>query len=342
MELIQSDKRALAIAANLLYKFGGNTTRVQVVEYDLFHLLVSINDESNTRYGIVVADASLLQLDVYKQYIDILKQRTYKRESPDNVPILLVVVDTIAETARIGVQLGWSSAFTPIVYHPVTLKKMDDKWCKTLYTLVKAMNSTITVLSREYLSVQKTIDINGIHNNGYRFSGVILYARTIYPYIPQLTAKTQQQFEENDITKYLYNPQFKNDELDDAILEFTRQKFTNVADVNQKNDKLLFASSDVQDLQFYGKVLGGYNKIKIKYSLLPKINTTDCLWEKYITPISLHNMTLCIREPYDKNWAQTLDNQVFTANVNLDEWVEYSELINKKLESMIDLFDYII
>jgi len=183
--------------------------------------------------------------------------------------------------------------------------------------------------------------LNGIHNNGFRFSGAILYARTIIPHIPQLTAQTKQQFEE-DAAQYIYRPKFENDELDKAILECTQQKFANVADVNQRNDKMLFTSIDVQDLQFYGKELGGYNKIRIKYSLLPTINITGENWQQYITPISLHNMTLCIREPYDKQWALSLDHQIFTSDVNLGEWVKYSELINKKSESMIDLFDYII
>lgn len=341
MELLQSDKRTLAIAANLLYRYGGSTIHVQMVEYDLFHLLVSIDDECNTRYGVVVAESNILASDAYKNYLDVLNKRVYTRDNPDNVPILLVIVDTIFERARIGVQLGWCSAFTPIVYNPITLKQMDNDWCEKLYTLVKAMNSTITMLSSEYLSIQKTIDLNGIHNNGFRFSGVILYARTIIPHIPQLTAKTKKQFEE-DTTKYIYSPKFENDELDNEILECTRLKFANVADVNQRNDKLLFTSSDVQDLQFFGKELGGYNKFRIKYSLLPTIDINGENWQQYITPISLHNMTLCIREPYNKQWAHTFDHQVFTSNVNLGEWVKYSELLNKKSESMIDLFDYII
>ena len=343
METIRPDKRVLAIAANLLYKYGGNGLKVQTVEYDLFNLLVSANDECNTRFGVVVSSKGLRSTEEYSHYIEHLHHVTYTRESPDNVPILLMLVDSEREDAEIGFQLGWSSAFTPIIYHPAYIHPIEGEWFRKIYAIAKAMNSTITILSREYLSVQKTISLTGIRNNGFRFEGVILYAKPIYPKIPKLSAKTQQNFEEDNINKYLYNPQFENDEIDELIIRYTNKKFANIAEVNQLEDKMLLTSSDVQNLQLYGKAIGGYEKMRMQYLLQPTIENPDQQrFMQYVSLINIHKITLCIRGGYDRDLLQTLKTQIFTTEKDISDWVEYSRFINEKLESTIDLYDFIV
>lgn len=341
MKLIQANTRTLAIAANLLYKICGSSIRIQLVEYELFHILVSLNDGSESQFGIVVAEPNLLSTSEYQSYIDVLRQKTYQRDDSDNLPILLMIVDSIQECAQIGIQLGWSSSFTPIVYSNVTLKNFDEQWYSKLYMLIKAMNSTITVLSREYLSVLKKISIHGIAENGHKFEGYLLYARSIFPAIPSLVPKIKKNLNE-DISGYQYTLQSGDDELDKFIFEITEKMFTNIAIVSHIDDKLLFTNKDVQALQMYGKIQN-YEKRNIQYNLLPTIDKHGdyCMFSKWITPIRINKMTLVIRGQYNKDWASTLNQYIHDTNIKLDEWVEYSKNMNTKLETMINLYDII-
>lgn len=116
MNTIQPNKRVLAIAVNLLYRICGDATHLQLVDYDWFHILVSLNDECETKFGVIVVEEDSWNKAEYQEYVNMLGKRTYQRNDADNYPIMLLVVNSSQESAQIGIQLGWSSAFTPIVY----------------------------------------------------------------------------------------------------------------------------------------------------------------------------------------------------------------------------------
>lgn len=90
--------------------------------------------------------------------------------------------------------------------------------------------------------------------------------------------------------------------------------------------------------------MGMYNKKRIQYYLLPCVDvySDNNMFSKYITPIRLHKMTLVIRGQYDTNLLCTLNQRTFDWSIEVDKWVEYSNNINTKLETLLDLYDFIV
>ena len=340
MNTININERQIAIAANLLYRNGGSGLKIQSINFDLCHLLVTADDEIKTRFGVVLMEKGMLGTNIYQEYVATLKRSYFGRSNPDNFPILLMELDTVNESAMIGMQLGWLSGERVVVYEPVTLKPMSGEWFNTLYQISKAMNSTITMLSVEYFSFLRSIDLKGKRENGYNFDGKILYARAIMPHYKEQSLETSNNFEVNDINLYFEGPQYKEDELDHYIMEMVNEHLGVFCNINKEQDKLMLFSSDVKELQLYSKTIGGYDKYKMQYLMTPLIG--DPIYEMYITPIILNKLTLFIRGAIDVNIIPILTSFRKTIDVNINDWREKTIELNNKLDTFVNVYDIIV
>ncbi len=345
MRLINPDSRTIGIAANELYKYGGNL-QIQVVDYDYFHLLVHYDDEIQTRFGVVVFEKGTLLEDTHKTYIDSLRTKTYRIESSDNTPIILLEVDSMRERAKIGVQLGWSSAFTPIVYTRIDWREMNQENFDKIFTILKSMNTTISVLSMNYVSILKAIRVEGKREYGFNFDGYILYARKLHPNYPKLTPQCKTLFEEDDLNKYLYKPQYELDEIDNYIMSLTQRGANNIAEITLEanNNKALLTSADVKELQLYGKEIGGFDKYKLSYAILPNLDDIEpgMIGNTRIFPFSFSKITLVLN---GNNHVDTLINSLQayrTSKIPYNNWEVETARLRILMDTVIDVGDFIL
>lgn len=343
MNIFNINSRHVAIASNLLFKSCGEKLLIQRINYDLCHLLVTIENGVRPRFGVVIVEKGYIETNTYAEYISILKSWDYSRRNPDNFPILLMEIDSENETAEIGMQMGWISQNSPVVYNPVTQRPISKDWLKKLLDIAKAMNSTITMLSREYLSILRTFSFCGIREYGHCFEGVILYARAMTPQYPKQTPESKRRFEENDMSAYFYPVQYEEDEIDKYIFEAINSSMKNIADVKKEDNLLMLFNTDIQHLQLYNKVVGGYEKYKVQYLFMPTIENP--VYEQYISlisPIRINKLTLCIRGKIEHEIMPIITSYTETIDIGINQWKDRSSQINDKLESFINVYDLIV
>lgn len=343
MNIFNINDRQIAIASNLLFKYSGEKLLIQRINYDLCHLLVTVEKGIRPRFGVVIVEKGYIETNTYNEYISILRSWDYSRRNPDNFPILLMEIDSVNETAEIGMQMGWISQNYPVLYNPITKKPIDREWFQKILDIAKAMNSTITMLSREYLSILRTISFQGIREYGHYFEGVFLYARAITPQYPKQKPESKKRFEENDMSAYFYPVQYEEDEIDEYIYKAINSSMKNIAEVKKENNLLMLFNTDIQHLQLYNKIVGGYEKYRTQYLLMPTID--DPVYVQYsslISPIKISKLTLCIRGKIGHDLVPIITSNTQTIDIGINQWRDKSLQINDKLESFINVYDLIV
>lgn len=268
MKFLDTSKRTLLIASTLLYRYGGNNILVQTVEYDYFHLLVTLDKNTPAvRCGVVVIEIGHEMTISFKNFIDTLRHKQlFEKSSPDNMPILLIRINTEKEIGDVSFLVGINNQFEQTIYtSPNPFSQLNtDAWLN-VENVVRSMTQTITVLSLSSVCLLRQYNFQCIDKRRKWFHGVILYARK-----NAINYQIKAIKEEDTPLKYLFDPKFEKDELDKLIHNSIIDNFRNIVDVTSIQEKLIITSEDIKDLRLYAKQYG-YENIPFTIRLFPKI-----------------------------------------------------------------------
>lgn len=273
MKHIQTNIHEVYVASNLLSLYGGENIDIKIVEYDYFHLLVTLNKEiPDVRCGVVVIKAGYENTQEFQDYLTELGKGVFKKDSSDNMPILLIIVDE-KEDGYIKMLLGMNNRFEQIVYpkiHQIPL--LDKETYQKLEPVIQSMNKTITLLSLSSVCVLRTIPFYNIDKKSNHTNGVFMYARknTINYQIRSIKY-------ENKLDNYLYDPSFEKDELDNLIISNVTKKFNRILEFEPLKEKLIALSTDIRDIRLYGKQYG-YTRLPYSIHFVPDVsNNPDAI-----------------------------------------------------------------
>lgn len=336
MNTIQTDIRTIFIAQTLLYRYGGNKIDIQRVDYDLFHLLVTLNvDIPTVRCGVVVMDVGGENTPAYQQYVNMLKSWPFKEDDPDNMPILILIVDPRNENGYITFQLGINNRFEPIVYSLKNLQQLTESNWSSISSVVQSMNRTITILSSSAICVLRQVEISSVQRNR-SCGGVIMYAR-----------RNTQAFHiqrirfEDELSNYIYDAPFQKDDLDNLIEISLKNSLCPPFEFRHQYEKLLVVSEEVRELSLYSKQYG-FKNLPFQIRLFPDTSNIEQavrvfgIKNNINTPI-INNVMI-----YAHGDISLLTNHIFyTYNINANIWFSECNKFIELKDSLVPIDNWI-
>lgn len=339
MKFLDTSKRTLLIASSLLYRYGGNNIQVQMVEYDYFHLLVTLDKNTPTvRCGIVVVEVGYETSTSFENFINTLRHKQlFEKSSPDNMPILLLRIDAEKELGDITFLLGINNHFDQTVYRlPHSFPILNTDIWLNVENIIRSMNQTITVLSLASVCLLRLYHFQCVDRGNRWFHGVILYARK-----NTINYQIKSIIEEESPLKYLFDPKFDKDELDNLIHESIIYNFQNIVNITSIQEKLIITSEDIKELRLYTKQYG-YENIPFAIRLSPQIADISQALEyfgldKEFTTPNINNIMIYIQGNSDliKN------NALYQYQIPISQWfVKCNEIMSLK-DSLVPINKWI-
>lgn len=267
MKHIQTNIHEIYVASNLLSLYGGDNIDIKIVDYDYFHLLVTLNKEiPDVRCGVVVIKAGSENTQEFQNYLKEIRNEIFEKDSPDNMPILLMIIDE-KEKGYIKILLGMNNRFEQTIYPKIeNTPQLNKETYQKLEPIIQSMNKTITLLSLSSVCVLRSIPFHNINRQLNHICGVFMYARrnTINYQIKAIKY-------ENELDNYLLDPTFEKDELDNLILSSITKKYGHILEIEPIKEKLIALSTDIRDIRLYSQQYG-YTKLPYSIRFVPDLS----------------------------------------------------------------------
>lgn len=336
MKHIKTNIHEIYVASNLLSLFGGDNIDIQIVDYDYFHLLVTLNKEiPDVRCGVVVIKAGCENTQEFQDYLEEIRKGIFEKDSPDNMPILLMIIDE-KEKGYIKILLGMNNRFEQTIYPKIeNTPQLNKVTYQKLEPIIQSMNKTITLLSLSSVCVLRTIPFHTIRRNANYINGVFMYARknTINYQIKAIKY-------ENELDNYLLDPSFEKDELDNLILSSITKKYGHILEIEPIKEKLIALSTDIRDIRLYGRQYG-YTRLLYSIRFMPdvtnNIDAIELLGLKNDMELPCVNISI-----YVKGTTRDLEgNNYYDEIVPLNQFISKCNEVSKLRESFLDIDKWI-
>lgn len=223
--------------------------RLEQTNGSLFDILATVTS-GGLRFGINVVSSSFFGTVTYEHYLEYLNTIDYSINE-NRLPIVIVSVNESAETAKIGIQVGWRYG-RPVVFKKPSMMSLTEENANKIMDAIKAMDETIRMLSEHGMKVIKTLQIEKSEPNGMIHHARIVYMRDFtekYKMKPKEVVDEREKF--SRILKGVPEDEYPNDFLDDLILSMIRQQFPRAS----MESKLMLFSSELRDIQQLSKCI---------------------------------------------------------------------------------------
>ena len=333
MKHIKTNIHEIYVASNLLSLYGGDNIDIKIVDYDYFHLLVTLNKEiPDVRCGVVVINAGDERTKEFQNYLKELGEGIFEKDSPDNMPILLVIVDE-KENGYIKILLGLNSRFEQTIYPKIeNIPQLNKETYQRLEPIIQSMNKTITLLSLSSVCVLRTIPFHNINRHMDHMSGVFMYARknTVNYQIKAIKY-------ENELDNYLLDPSFVKDELDNLILSSITKTYGQILNLEPIKEKLIVLSTDIREIRHYSQ----HKKLPYSIRFVPNVTNNqdaiDLLGLKDSINLPCINISI-----YVQGATRELEGyNYYDEIVPLNQFVSKCNEVSKLRESFLDIDKWI-
>ena len=321
--------RSYQIAAIILMRYinGIEITESQCIYYDLL-----VTDKTTgLRFGIEVKFSNFEKTKEYQLYIQSLKSIDFDDED-NRIPILIMAVNEIQETAKIGFVMGWkfNKAY---IYEKPSFIEVTEKSSEKILDAIKSMDQTIRLLSNQGLKVKKTINITCIGHHDIPCHGKIVYLRD---FTKQYTMHQKEIIDERErFDRLLYGipeEEYPSDILDQAILEMVQKEFP---DSSTKSELILF-SSGLRDLQ----VILQSKCSLVEFQIFPDISDLPPQVNQLLVGISSIVFTLELFT--NRNDYMTFENKRFSLSKSFEGWLEMYNSYKEKLSTLHNPSEFFI
>lgn len=238
--------RVVQVARTILYRCFGNVTIEEQTQKGLADFIVTFNNGTDLRFGVVLKTVGKLSEAVKTKWVEELQKADYNQDV-NRMPIVLLVVDEQTESAKIAFLLGWRFG-KPRIYKNFELRALNQKNADICLEIIKSMDEVIRLLEADNLQVLKRITFSKKLSGNRVQQAEVLYLKKLtasYRMNQKEVVDERERFER--LLKGTPEEEFPQDELDEIIYEAIRKQFKNV----KVRSKLILVSTDIEDLQFY-------------------------------------------------------------------------------------------
>lgn len=236
------------IAITILYRLFGNVSITQP-QRGINDLIVSYNDGTGLRFGVVVKEKSFNASEQFHTLINTLEQTDLHLEE-NRMPIIALYVDEASENAKVAFLVGWRFE-KPRIYKDFELRNLNEKSAGICLQIIKSMDNVIRLLSADELYVLKHIVFSKQLIDERKIRGEILYLRklsTTYRMNQNEVVDERERIER--MIKGIPEDEYPKDDLDRLIYESVKVKFKNA----KVKSSLLLLSTELDDLQYFKNV----------------------------------------------------------------------------------------
>lgn len=316
------EMRTMQLAAIALLKnFQG--IRIEEVNSVYYDFLV-INKGSDLRFGVTVVNSGFLRTASYAQYVECLSNIDLS-ESNNRVPIVVMAVNEVDESVRIGLQVGWFWGQARIFKKPSMMDVKPPNSVKIL-DLIKSMDETIRILSLHGMKLIKRTNVNYQSLGGQTHRCQIVYLRD---FTEQYKIHQKEVIDEREKFERLLNGipenEYPNDFLDDAILEMIRSVFPNAT---MRSNTMLF-STDLRNIQQLSQV----KRVGIQFFVKPNMNELPQFAYELINGINIVSFELCAFVSHTVD-IPFFENRAVTKIAPFDGWLNTYNEYNKALATL--------
>jgi len=238
--------RVVQVARTILYRCFGNVSIAEQAQKGLADFIVTFNNGSDLRFGVVLKTAGKLTENVKTKWTEELQKADFTQDV-NRMPIVLLVVDEQSESAKIAFLLGWRFG-KPRIYTNFELRVLNKKNADICLEIIKSMDEVIRLLETDNLQVLKRITFSKKLSDNHVQQAEVLYLRKLsatYRMNQKEVVDERERFER--LLKGTPEEEFPMDELDEIIFEAIKKQFKNA----KVRSKLILVSTDIEGLQIY-------------------------------------------------------------------------------------------
>lgn len=327
----QKQWRSLQIAATILYRYFGKIT-IENSPNCLYDILVKYQDGSDLKFGVIVKSSTYLRSKQFSSDIELLKAQNFNL-TDNQVPVLLMCINEVNETAKIGFLIGWRYG-RPRIYNNLELRSFDKSNAEKVLEILKSMDDVIRVLSNNDLSVKKNISFSNQYPQGITQYGDIIYLRKLSSNYKMKKVEVVNKKEKfNRLLKGIPQDEYPSDLLDQLILQAVKSRYANA---ECKSSNVLF-STDLKDLQFYE----GMHKTQCHIKILPDLSTLPQQFWGVVNGVNVVTINLELYVPGIFN-VEVFDNECFEVSVDFDGWLKKYNELNALKATLSNISDYFV
>ena len=309
------------IAITILYRLFGNISVTQSHK-GICDLIVSYNDGTGLRFGVVVKGKSFNETEQFRKLVCTLEQTDLLSEEY-RMPIIALYVDETSENAKIAFLVGWRFE-KPRIYKDFELRNLNEKSAGICLQIIKSMDNVIRLLSADELYVLKHLVFSKKHIEERSIRGEILYLRklsTTYRMKQNEVVDERERIER--MIKGIPEDEYPKDELDRLIHEAVKDKFKDA----KIKSSLLVLSPELDDLQYFKNVHCHHTSLVVwpKTSNLSVLETDRLIGlDPLSLDIELYVDNLLFRDAFDSVSFEK-EEPWEGWNVKLAEWNKMKE-----------------
>lgn len=228
--------RTEQIAAVLLFRYLKHIEIRKIVGSVCDFVVTYTDNNSNLRFGVEIVSSKGYNSEKYKEKLNRLSSEESQTIEYD-YPIILLCVNELQETAKIGFMVGWRYG-CQYIYKNSELRIFNQKNANLCIQIIKSMDKCIRLLSIKECKIIKTFSVN--------------QAKLIYSRKFNLSYKMKEKkiVDEKEKFKRMLNgipeDEFPRDTLDDVIQKIIKQKIDKQYHLT---NSLFVTSVDIRDMQ---------------------------------------------------------------------------------------------
>lgn len=276
--------RTVQIAASILYKYYKNVTITQYSS-SLFDLIVQ-DQETGLSFAVKVKNSKFEESNAYQSYIDeILKLQ--QNDGNAHVPLLLMLVNEVEESARIGFQIAWIHDKV-VICKKVSMLSVNQANMLKVLDHIKAMDDTIRILSTYGMKIVKNIELIFNDSNSTPHFAKMVYLRDFterYKMYNRVVRDERERFER--LVNEVPEGDYPEDELDKYIKKAVCEKYPD----SQFKSSTMILSTELRDLQQLSKYPF---RSKASFVIVPDVNSMDNVVISALSGMSMPSFSLDI------------------------------------------------
>ena len=313
--------RTIQIAATILYRICGKIRIEKLPNNYYYDLLVTLLEE-NESFGVKVTSSTYIETTAYRAYLAYLETR-YHSNKDDFRPVLLMCVNEQAETAQLGIQIGWYY-HRPLIIKKVKLHAATERLWPTFLDNINMMYNTIRslVVNNNYIIKILSFEIQSPSSETEIVKTVYLRKFSEQYKIDRREPETDKERIETMLQVIRQDEYPQREPLDSLINKAIMYRFGNVS---EKNSLLLF-TSDLQNLRDETNLPHGSIKVEIH----PKF---DVAVLPYLNGMQLTSFSLPIYS-VNQNVVNSLDGTICAVDHDLNDIIDYSSNIKNLLVTL--------
>lgn len=329
MSNIDKEWRIEQIATTILYRYFGNISVTQAQE-GVCDLIVTYNDGTELRFGVVVKSGSFEKTEHFNALIKRLEQTDFMMEA-NRLPIIALYVDESTENVKVAFLVGWRFS-KPRIYRDFELRNLNEKSANICLQIIKSMDSVIRLLSVDDLNVLKCIVFSRKLSDSRTQQAELLYLRRLsasYRMNEKEVVDERERLER--LIKGTPEEEYPKDDLDRMIFEGVKGQFKNA----KVRSKLILFSTDLDDIQQYKNVHCHHTTLLVQPDF-SKVSTLE-LYMLEGQEILTVNLDVYVENMF---YREAFDSVSFDKVEPLENWMEKMSVWKKMKETMRPISEY--